>query len=338
MNDVATDPVADRVRGAYLVPLGISAMLDRTVHEGATITGIVCHERLGPPRVWTADEVAFAAAVGDAVARLYDESKLLTVRDALGAYRRQVEELRGSGAIGRLAVGMAHEFGTVLLAAEEHATLITRHPSADPEVSRLARSVLAATERGHRVVESLLRLGHPTQAKPRVVDVSALLRDAEPLLRMAAGNRVTLSIDAGAVLPRVLIDPADLERALIDLAGHARDTMPEGGTLHYRAVAAASDAADDATDVVTIEVRNDGDELDHQAAAQLFEPFASANAGARSGVGLSTVRQALARAGGHVEADRSEHGTTIRLSLPGIGPPPSRSTTPSRGPRGRRRA
>ena len=59
-------------------------------------------------------------------------------------------------------------------------------------------------------MSTLLQLGHRNPAKPRVIDVAATLQDAEPLLRMAAGDGVSLVVEAAPDLARVLIDPVEL--------------------------------------------------------------------------------------------------------------------------------
>jgi PAS domain S-box-containing protein len=63
-----TDPRTSEFAETYLVPNGITALLDVPVWSGGEVIGILCHEHRGGPRAWTREEQDFAAAVADLVA------------------------------------------------------------------------------------------------------------------------------------------------------------------------------------------------------------------------------------------------------------------------------
>ena len=322
VNDVRGDPLGDEFRESYFEPLGITAMLDAPVYRQGEVAGIVCHEHLGTARVWTSDEAELAAAVADTVSRLYDESHLASATDALGTYRRQVEQLRHLSALGHLAAGMAHDFANVLLVADGHAELILAQGAADPSVRADAQAILDVNARGHRLVHALLRLAKPSSQRPKVVDVKAVLDNAAPMLRMAAGPLTRLTIETQAGMARVLIDPGELERCLVNLVINARDALPEGGEICCRAAETAPQRPGDGAPTVTIEIQDAGHGMDPETLARAFDPFFSTKGEAGSGLGLAVVQQTIIMAGGFVEA-RSETGggTTVRLGLPAIGAP-----------------
>ena len=49
----------------YLVPLGITSMLDIPVRRAGQLVGVLCIEHVGPAREWRPDEEAFAASLSD---------------------------------------------------------------------------------------------------------------------------------------------------------------------------------------------------------------------------------------------------------------------------------
>jgi len=55
-----TDPATSCFTTSYLKPLGITSMLDVPIWVANKMVGVVCHEHLGPPREWNADEEKFA--------------------------------------------------------------------------------------------------------------------------------------------------------------------------------------------------------------------------------------------------------------------------------------
>lgn len=66
--DAVTDKRTKELDEAYLRPYGISSMLDAPIRVGGQTIGVVCHEQIGPARVWMEDEISFAGSIGDLVA------------------------------------------------------------------------------------------------------------------------------------------------------------------------------------------------------------------------------------------------------------------------------
>ncbi|TWT22353.1 sensor domain-containing phosphodiesterase [Luteimonas marina] len=58
--------------GDYLRRHGISSLLDAPVRSAGELLGVICHEHVGPPRIWTPEDQAFAGSIGDYVAMAYE--------------------------------------------------------------------------------------------------------------------------------------------------------------------------------------------------------------------------------------------------------------------------
>jgi diguanylate cyclase (GGDEF)-like protein/PAS domain S-box-containing protein len=80
-HDAQLDPRTSAFSQVYLIPNGITSMLDAPVRRLGHVTGVVCFEHTGEPRVWTSDEENFASSIADLVAMAAD-----------GAERRQAQE------------------------------------------------------------------------------------------------------------------------------------------------------------------------------------------------------------------------------------------------------
>lgn len=88
--DVLTDTRTSEFSEDYLIPLGITSLLDAPVRVGGQIVGIVCHEHVGPAHQWYEDEVLFAGEVADQVAQaLLNRQR----REAEAELRRNQERL-----------------------------------------------------------------------------------------------------------------------------------------------------------------------------------------------------------------------------------------------------
>lgn len=59
-HDAVRDPRTSCFAESYLKPLQIESMLDVPIWVEGRMCGVVCHEHVGAPRVWNADEEAFA--------------------------------------------------------------------------------------------------------------------------------------------------------------------------------------------------------------------------------------------------------------------------------------
>jgi len=67
-HDAQNDPRTSCFSEVYLKPLGIGALLDVPIWVGRSMVGVVCHEHVGPKRIWTKDEETFAYLMSNFVA------------------------------------------------------------------------------------------------------------------------------------------------------------------------------------------------------------------------------------------------------------------------------
>jgi CheY-like chemotaxis protein len=124
-----------------------------------------------------------------------------------------------------------------------------------------------------------------------------------------------------------MVDVAQLEAAIANLATNARDAMPDGGqlTIVTRNTRLDEDYAqryDEVApgDYVLIEVTDTGGGMAPEVLQHIFEPFfTTKEPGHGTGLGLSMVFGFMKQSGGHISAySEVGHGTTFRLYLPPV--------------------
>jgi two-component system, cell cycle sensor histidine kinase and response regulator CckA len=314
------DPMSEEFRASYLAPLGITAMLDAPILQGGDIIGIVCHEHVGNAREWTDPECEFAASVGDIVARLYAEAERRRAESALEAHQARLAELQQFGEIGRLAAGVAHDFNNVLNAIFGYVELLAEAAGDNLHVNRLAAEVARIADHGRELTHNLMTLGRVNAQRPRVVSPAEVLDASLPLLRGAAGPRIRLEPRIPRSVSRILIDPIQFERAVVNLVVNARDAMPAGGgvTVELREETVGQ-SADRQSTFVVLEVSDTGVGMDAETRERMFETFFSTKGNQGRGLGMSIVNQIITLAGGFIQVDSFVgKGTRVRLYLPRI--------------------
>ena len=91
-NQAQTDPKTAEFANSYLIPLGITSMLDVPIRSEGKMVGVICHEHIGPARVWTAEEQQFATSVANTVSLVLEAADR---RKAEHALRENEEKYRG---------------------------------------------------------------------------------------------------------------------------------------------------------------------------------------------------------------------------------------------------
>jgi len=247
-----------------------------------------------------------------------DISQRLAVEDQL----RQSQRLE---AVGQLTGGVAHDFNNLLMVIVGNAELLAEALDNNPRLSPLADMIGRAAQRGSDLVRQMLAFARRQSLDPEVVDVVRRIDAMKPLLRSAVAEDIEIQYVHEPQSWHALIDPVQLESALLNLVINARDAMPDGGRL--RIETSNLELSDSDTDYVAevnpghylqIAVTDTGTGIAAQHIDRVFDPFyTTKSTGAGSGLGLSMVYGFVKQSGGHITLDSTPgSGTTVRLYLP----------------------
>ena len=256
----------------------------------------------------------------------------VTERRALELQLRQSQKME---AVGRLAGGVAHDFNNLLVGILGYSELLKKKLAEQSPLLRMANEINFAAMRARDLTSRLLALSHRQVLRPAVLDLNALVRQCERLLRPVIGEDVRVILRLDPKTAHVKADPAQLEQVILNLALNARDAMPDGGTLSMETCNIQVDAALARLHpglipgyYVRLSVTDTGHGIAPDAMPRIFEPFfTTKEVGKGSGLGLSTVYGVVKQSGGCVTVSSvPDKGATFGIYLPRASELPERKT------------
>jgi PAS domain S-box-containing protein len=258
---------------------------------------------------------------------------LVFLRDVTERHRleQQLRQAQKMEAVGQLTGGVAHDFNNLLTVVLGNIDVLRRRlaagdvPPNDRAAETAAAAALRAAERGALLTQRLLAFSRRQALAPAPVDPNKLVSGISDLLRRTLGEGIAIETILSGGVWRTLVDPNELENAILNLALNARDAMPGGGKLTLETANAFLDedyarAHEDvaAGQYVLIAVSDTGIGMSKGVAEKAFEPFfTTKEVGQGTGLGLSQVYGFVKQSGGHVKIySEPGEGTTVKLYLP----------------------
>ncbi|MBI2440062.1 MAG: PAS domain-containing protein [Lentisphaerae bacterium] len=228
-------------------------------------------------------------------------------------------------ALGRLAGSVAHDFNNMLTSVLGYGALLLKSAKPDDPHRKEFEEIIQAAERAAMLTRQLLDFSRNQPVETTVVDLNAVIRKMENLLRHTLGEKIKLTTQLDPALRNTRADPARLEQVIINIIMNARDAMLNGGELvietHRRNLDqffCAAHAALTPGDYCLMEISDTGCGMTPEVRERLFEPFFTTKTkGKGTGLGLSTAYGIVKQFGGDI-AVYSEvgRGTTFKLYFP----------------------
>jgi len=264
----------------------------------------------------------------------------ISARKEAETAREQLQQAQKMEAIGQLTGGIAHDFNNLMAVMLGNLELVLDRLDPADASTDLIRTAIHSVERGAQLTQRLLAFSRTQTLKPRQIDVNQLITGMMPLVRLSVGEAIDIRMDLEAEIWTTMIDAAQLENALLNLANNSRDAMAGKGRLTI-STANVAISADDLVDegaapgaYVRVTVRDDGAGMDAAVLAHVFEPFfTTKEVGHGSGLGLSMVYGFVKQSNGFVAIDsRVGGGTRVDLFLPRVTDPALSDRRAEEGP------
>jgi PAS domain S-box-containing protein len=243
--------------------------------------------------------------------------------------RAALQRAQKMEAMGHLTGGVAHDFNNLLQVVGGNLQLLRHDVAGNAQAERRIENALSGVSRGAKLASQLLAFGRRQPLEPKVVNLGRCIRGMDDMLRRTLGADIELETMIGGGLWNTLVDPGQIESALLNLALNARDAMRGAGQGRGKITIEAGNAFlddayarqhDDVTagQYVMVAVTDTGHGMSPETLERAFEPFFSTKAeGQGTGLGLSMVYGLVKQSDGHIKIySEVGHGTTVKLYLP----------------------
>ena len=303
-HDVAGDPRTRELMQPYLQALNIASLLDVPIFFGGQLAGVVCHERVGEVRAWSAEETQFATSIGNLVTLAYEakqrqeaENALIRAKDAAESANRAKSDFLAT---------MSHEIRTPMNAIVGMADLLSETALNEDQreyvqIFRDAGSNLLSLI-NDMLDLSKIEAGH-LELDVVDFDLNDLVQRAAELVAVRAGEKhLELACQIQPDVPTSLVgDPNRLRQVLLNLLGNAIKFTEQGEVV----LRVERDPLVEGSGNILFTIRDTGIGIPQEKLSAIFERFSQVDTSMTrqyggTGLGLTISRQLVERMGGKI--------------------------------------
>jgi len=300
----------DELHAGVIFPLLGSAETE----QGPWLLGLFCVRDDRTESAFDVDDIDTFRQLAIAAARVIESSQ---------AYER-VKERDRLAALGEMAAGLAHEIRNPLGAIKGAAQLLGK-PSSAEETAEFLEIIVEEANRLNNVVTRFLdyaRSERPGREGAGKVDLNAVVRKTEQLLRQDLAKNVELRVRIDDQLPQIAGDPESLMQVFLNLGQNALQAMPDGGTLEILTTRRRRSRLGYGQ-FAEVRFRDTGIGIPRDKLKKLFIPFYTTKQKG-TGLGLAISHRIVNQHGGTIEVRSTiGQGSTFSVFLPAAEPMPA---------------
>ncbi|WP_298440772.1 nitrogen regulation protein NR(II) [uncultured Ferrimonas sp.] len=245
------------------------------------------------------------------------QQQILIEARAIDQQQRISEELQQYAqhhAAQLLVRGLAHEIKNPLGGLRGAAQLLQMELQ-DNELTEFTQIIIEQADRLRNLVDRLLGPQYPGQWQ--LGNVHRLLESSSQLCQLESHGQIEIERDYDPSIPDFLMDPAQLEQALLNIMRNGCQAMQQQGTLRLRSRShgAMTIAGTRHRQVVALSIRDSGPGIAREIRDTLFYPMVTDKADG-SGLGLSIAQNIVSQHQGRIDVDSWPGHTEFTLYLP----------------------
>jgi two-component system NtrC family sensor kinase len=222
--------------------------------------------------------------------------------------------------LGRLAAGVAHELNNPLTGILSFAHLMRQRmkPGREDDIEDLD-VIIEQTNRCSKIIKGLLGFARKGTAEKMPISINDLIESTISMVKnQAKFHNVKISLELKDDLPKVFVDPNQIQQVFINMLTNAADAMDNRGVV---AVATRTEKME-GLEFVEVEFADTGHGIIPDHMGRIFEPFFTTKpVGMGTGLGLPVSYGIIKKHGGEILAKSAVgKGTSFRIMLPVAAP------------------
>jgi PAS domain S-box-containing protein len=246
-----------------------------------------------------------------------DTEERRRAEQALTQAQSELSNLAHRLGMGELAASIAHELNQPLTAVVTNAYACREWLHATPpnldRASSTAQKIVQESKRASDVVARVRALFRKEIDSRGSVDLNRLIQDLVRLLHDdGIRRRISIHVDLDADLPRVTVDPVQIQQVLLNLATNGMDAMMAQETNKDLVICSRRNSAGE----IQISVQDCGSGLSPEITGKIFDPFFTTKAEG-IGMGLAISRTIIEAHDGRIWIDpETSGGTSFHFTIP----------------------
>ena len=274
------------------------------------------------------------------VKSIRNNNKLMIIRNTTHQkqFKEHILKQDRLATIGRLASGIAHDFGNIMSSIVLSSQLPETTPLNSSEAMRRFSIVRQQALHASSLIRQLLNFGRRSNVPKNPINIIPLLKEQVSLLRRTFPESIQIDFVCRQTDIFINADPTSIQQAVMNLAINAKDAADSEGKIIF-AISQPTNNEEISSvrpnlpdgQWVCIEVTDHGQGIPPTILPDVFEPFFSTKSSTHgTGLGLAQVDNIIAQHDGYIDVESREgQWTTFTIYLPVIDKPDSLSEVES---------
>ncbi|MBU1007300.1 MAG: GAF domain-containing protein [Candidatus Omnitrophica bacterium] len=278
------------------------------------LKGVINLNRPHSKPVFSGEDLEFVLTLANYLANAIEKEKLyceiecsLKKLKSTEAHLIQSEKM---SSLGYFISGMAHEIRNPLAAVSAEAQYLLMKGKQPKDANKSLETIVEQSDRISDIIERMLSFSCPKRERGKILDLDLVVEKTLKLVsyRMSSDN-IRIIKDVPSKLPKVTVDPVQIEWVFLNLILNAHQAMPKGGDLRIK-------VRPEGRDHVNIKFMDTGEGIPPEKLKSIFEPFCTTREKG-TGLGLFISDQIIRSLGGSIDVEsKPGEGASFIVRLP----------------------
>ena len=215
--------------------------------------------------------------------------------------------------VGEMAASIAHELKNPLTGIKLALSMLLENKNLSEIENEIAQSSFSQNKRMESLIKEVLDFARPKEPEYTVTDINDVIEKTVSFIEAVSsqsngGASVKVVKRLSHDIPEIMVDPMQMQQAVMNIVLNAYDAMPDGGTLSI--VTAMENSS------VAVTISDTGAGIEEKYLEKIFKPFFTTKAKG-TGLGLAIIKGIVERHGGNIRlASEAGKGTSVSITLP----------------------